>query len=141
LGPRPISAQDGTLDAQNVGALPNSGRVSAIAVVDANTVYLGAASGGVWKTTNGGASWQSVTDGQVNLARSETANLAIGAIAIDPSDANTVYVGLGEQNNATDSYQGNGILKSTDAGSSWTLLTGNPPVFAGQHIGRVAVDP
>jgi photosystem II stability/assembly factor-like uncharacterized protein len=128
IGPQPIGSG---FSGFGVGELPNSGRVSALAVVDANTVYLGAASGGVWKTTNGGSSWIPLTDGQVSLS--------VGAIAIDPTNPSTIYVGLGEQNFSTDSYYGAGILKSIDAGATWNLKTA--PFFDRDRIGRIAVDP
>lgn len=101
----------------------SSGRISALAVdpTDAtgNTVYMGAAQGGIWKTTNGGSSWTALTDSQ--------ASLATGAIAVDT--AGYVYVGTGEQSNSSDSYYGAGVLKSTDGGTSWTQLGAS--LFAG----------
>src|SRR5438067_3010565 len=100
LGPAPINS--GTAP----GALSSSGRVSAIAAdpTNANTIYVGAASGGVWKTTNGGTAWTPLTDGQ--------ASLVTGDIAIAPSNTNVIYVGTGEPNNAGDSQYGRGVLKS-----------------------------
>ncbi|HEV2113459.1 MAG TPA: hypothetical protein VGR50_04875, partial [Terriglobales bacterium] len=119
-----------------------SGRVSALAVdpTDPNTVYLGGAEGGVWKTTNGGANWTPLTDGQ--------ASLATGSIAIDPQNHTTIYVGTGEENFGGDNYYGAGVLKSTDAGASWSHLPGpfvgptnsNPP-SGGAYIGSIAVQP
>src|SRR6267154_1890449 len=81
-----------------------AGRVNAIAVDprDNNVVYIGAAEGGVWKTTDGGINWKPLTDGE--------ASLASGAIVIDPTNPDTVYVGTGEENFAIDSYYGAGIL-------------------------------
>jgi len=115
----------------------NSGRVTAIAVdpTNFNIVYLGAAQGGVWKTTDGGSTWTPLTDSQ--------ASLATGSIAIDPQNHLTVYVGTGELNNSGDSYYGEGILKSTDGGSTWTNI---PGPFAGgggggARIGGIAVQP
>jgi photosystem II stability/assembly factor-like uncharacterized protein len=107
-GPQPIAPYSG------VGAF--SGRATSIAVhpTDPNTVYLGTAGGGVWKTTNGGQSWTPLTDSQ--------ASLATGAIAIDPNNPNTVYVGTGEPDSSVDSYYGQGLLKSTDSGATWTLI-------------------
>ena len=110
-----------------------SGRVTSIAVhpTDSNTVYVGAATGGVWKTTNGGTTWTPLTDNQDTLAT--------GVIVIDPANPNTLYVGTGEANFSCDSYYGAGILKSTDGGASWTLL-GNTE-FANQSISRVVLHP
>lgn len=95
---------------------PPSGRATSVAVdpADPNTIYLGTAAGGVWKTTDGGQTWVPATDSQ--------ASLAIGAVAIDPNNPNTVYVGTGEPDFSGDSYYGQGLLKSTDAGASWTLI-------------------
>jgi uncharacterized protein (TIGR03437 family) len=109
-----------------------AGRINAIAIDprDNNTVYIGAAEGGVWKTTDGGVNWTPLTDQQ--------ASLASGAIAIDPNNPDTVYVGTGEENFAGDSYYGAGILKSTDAGATWTQTLGP---FLRDTIGALAIQP
>jgi photosystem II stability/assembly factor-like uncharacterized protein len=95
-----------------------SGRVTALAVDprNSNTVYLGAAQGGVWKTIDGGTSWTPLTDTEPSLA--------LGSVTLDPSNPNTVYVGTGEENFSGDSYYGAGILKSTDAGATWSHICG-----------------
>lgn len=132
LGPQPVSTP---FTYGNV-----SGRIAAIAVDPGNpsVVYIGAAQGGVWKSTNGGTSWSALTDTQPSLA--------VGSIAIDPNNTNIIYVGTGEQNFAQDSYYGAGILKSIDGGSTWTQLTGTgvgfvPPGSDPTFIGGVAVEP
>ncbi len=96
----------------------NSGRVTAIAVDphDNNTVFLGGAEGGVWKTQDGGTTWTPLTDSQPALA--------IGALAIDPSNSQIVYAGTGEGNFNGDAYGGAGVLKTVDGGKTWTLLAG-----------------
>ena len=123
IGPRPANSGG------SVGSV--SGRIGAIAVdhTNADIVYLGGAQGGIWKTTNGGGTWTPLTDDQPSLA--------VGAIAIDPSSCSpgpcqTIYVGTGEQTFSVSSYYGAGILKSTNAGQTWTQL-GTPPgsPFAG----------
>ena len=127
----------------NVGFPTVSGRVTALAVdtTDAtgNTIYLGAAAGGVWKTTNGGTSWTPLTDNQPSLA--------VGSIAIDPNNHNTIYVGTGEDNFNLDGFYGVGILKSTDGGATWTQLGASvfagakSPDIGGAKIGAIAVQP
>ncbi len=127
LGPAPI------LGGQTAGGMPVSGRVAAVAghPTNANILYAAAAGGGVWKTTDGGASWTAQTDGQ--------ATLVMGAIAVAPSAPNTVYAGTGEANFSADSMYGRGILKSTDGGATWTM-TGNS-VFDRRSVSQIAIDP
>jgi len=118
----------------------SSGRVNALAVdptdTTGNTVYLGAASGGVWKTTDGGNTWTSLFDTQ--------SSLAIGSIAVDAGGA--VYVGTGEENFAQDSYYGAGIFKSTDGGQTWAAV--NSGLSLSQRslggfpsVGAISVEP
>ncbi len=123
IGPRPTGA--GSISV-------TSGRVTAIAIDprNSNVLYIGAAEGGVWKTTDGGVNWKPLTDDQPSLAT--------GSIALDPQNPDTVYVGTGEENFAGDSYYGAGILKSTDGGGTWTNIVGP---FLRDRIGSVAVSP
>ena len=130
-----ISASDWTLigpQPTNSGANASSGRVTALAVDPRNpdVAYAGAAEGGVWKTTDGGAHWIPLTDDQPSLAT--------GALALDPSNSDIVYAGTGEANQCGDCYYGAGILKTTDAGASWTLL---PGPFVQQGVSSLAVHP
>jgi hypothetical protein len=98
------------------GSSPNAdgGRISSIAIHPTNPsiVYAGSASGGVWRSTNGGATWTPLTDFQCTLST--------GAVAIDPVDPTIVYVGTGEP--AVSS--GCGLLRSFDSGNSWTEING-----------------
>ena len=123
IGPQPTDAGSDYVTA---------GRVNAIAIDprNSNTVYLGAAEGGVWKTTDGGVTWLPLTDAQVSLAS--------GAIALDPKNPDIVYVGTGEENFAIDSYKGAGILKSTDGGATWTSLVGP---FLRDTISTISIAP
>jgi photosystem II stability/assembly factor-like uncharacterized protein len=108
------------------------GRVTALAVAPGGTtIYLGAANGGVFKSTNSGVNWTPVTDGW------GWELFSIGALALDPANANVVYAGTGEANNSVDSYDGNGLLRSADGGQTWQSLG----LQATARIARVAVDP
>lgn len=111
-----------------------AGRVTALAVdpTNSSTVYAGGAEGGVWKSTNGGTTWTPMSDTQ--------ASLATGSIAIAPSSHETIYVGTGEEDFSSDSYMGAGVLKSTNAGSSWTLMAGSFGTNS-TSIGSLAVHP
>jgi photosystem II stability/assembly factor-like uncharacterized protein len=94
-----------------------------------NVYYFGAVGGGVWKTTNGGLTWEPIFDGQPIGS--------IGALAIAPSDPNIIYVGTGEADLRSDLTYGNGMYKSTDGGKTWS----NIGLRDSQHIGRILVDP
>src|SRR5437660_2212435 len=93
---------------------PQGNRVVAVAGVpgDANVVYAGAATGGVFKTLDGGVHWSPIFD--------EQSTLSIGAIAVAPSDPNIVWVGTGEAFIRGNISIGDGMYKSTDAGKTWT---------------------
>jgi len=110
-----------------------SGRVSGIAVdpTDPKTIYEAASGGGVWKTTDGGTTWRPLTDSQPDLA--------MGAIAVAPSNHLKVYAGTGEANNSGDSNHGVGILVSNNGGATWSLNTANG-ALDGTAIGQIAVD-
>ena len=101
---------------RNIGPSGMSGRITAIDVVlkDPNIIYLGAASGGVWKTENSGHSWTPVFEEQ------PTQN--IGSIAIQQSNPNIVWVGTGEGNPRNSLNIGEGIFKSLDAGKTWNRM-------------------
>jgi hypothetical protein len=99
---------------------------------DAQTIYVGTAGGGVWKTTNGGRLWEPKSDFQISLA--------VGAIAIDPNDHTRVFAGTGEYNDVgAGTYYGNGLLISTTSGDSWSEVSGG--VFQRNEISRILFDP
>lgn len=111
----------------------NSGRITALAVnpTNSNEVWAGAADGGLWHSGTGGSAWAPVTDDQ-NI-------LSVGAIAIDPSNPRTIYIGTGEGDYSNDDYWGMGILKSTDNGQTWTNY--GQDQFSGLSFARLAIDP
>ena len=128
IGPAPING------VVTPGNTPASGRVTGLAAdpTNANIIYLAAAGGGVWKTTDAGTTWTALTDNQTTLF--------MGAIAVAASDPNTIYAGTGEANNSIDSYYGEGVLKSTDGGASWTLENAGG-AFTRKTISAIAIDP
>ncbi len=107
------------------------GRTRAAAGVPSqpNVFYVGQVNGGVWKTDDYGRTWNPIFDSQPTQS--------IGAIAVAPSDPNTIYVGSGEGLHRPDLSVGNGIYKSTDGGKTWTHLG----LIDGQQIPALAVDP
>src|SRR5207244_4399430 len=116
---------------RNLGPSVGGGRVAAVAGVpgDRNTYYVGAAAGGLWKTTDGGDSWDPVFKDQPTAS--------IGAVALAPSNPNIVWVGTGEGNPRNDVVDGRGVFMSPDAGKSCQFM-GLGDV--GQ-ITRIVVDP
>jgi photosystem II stability/assembly factor-like uncharacterized protein len=116
---------------RNIGPATMGGRVDDLAVVesDPRIVYVGSAAGGIFKTVNGGSTWQPIFDDQPNPS--------IGDLALAPSNPSILYVGTGEANNRQSSSWGNGVYKSMDAGVTWTYL-GLPETH---HIGRIVVHP
>src|SRR5216110_1858334 len=125
----PSSGPFAALKFRYIGPVGN--RVAAVAGVarDPSVYYAGAASGGIWKTTDGGVHWQPIFDDQPVQS--------IGALAVAPSDPNVVWAGTGEAWIRSHISIGNGIYKSTDAGKTWKLM--------GQEktgrIGHIAIDP
>ena len=109
-----------------------SGRINSIAVSPANVqlVLVGSATGGIWRSTNGGTNFVAVSDNQVDLG--------VGAIAFAPSDPNVVYAAMGDLDN--NGYFGTGILKSTDAGITWTRISNASFPSKGNSV-AIQVDP
>ncbi|HLM60019.1 MAG TPA: FG-GAP-like repeat-containing protein, partial [Pyrinomonadaceae bacterium] len=126
IGPTPTS----TLHLNNWGA--TSGRINAVAVTPANPdlILVGAATGGVWRSIDGGANFAPVSDNHIDLA--------VGSIVFAPSNPNIVYAGMGDK--VASAYFGSGVLKSTDAGQTWTRVS-NSTLPAPGIITKIEVDP
>lgn len=109
------------------------GRVAAVAGVPSQpfVYYFGATGGGVWKTTDGGVTWEPLGDQTFKTG-------SVGAIGVSESDPNVVYVGMGEETLRGNLSHGDGMYKSTDAGKTWKKLPGLDDT---RHIARVRVHP
>ena len=116
---------------RGIGPASMGGRVDDIAAVESNPyiVYIGFATGGVWKSTNNGTTFQPIFE--------TYSTASIGDIAIAPSDPNVVWVGTGEANNRQSSSFGDGIYKSADAGKTFTKMG----LEDSQTIARIVIDP
>lgn len=120
------------LGIRNIGPARVSGRISALTATGKNgktLIYIGAASGGVWKSEDGGTTFQPVFD--KNPVQS------IGAVALDPSNSETVWVGTGESWTRNSVSIGDGVYKSTDGGESWN----NVGLKESERISKILVDP
>jgi photosystem II stability/assembly factor-like uncharacterized protein len=117
---------------QSIGPANNTGRMTSIAVGDKDghrVIYVGAASGGVWKSEDRGDTWQPVFEHE--------ATASVGDVAVAPSNPDTVWVGTGEDNLFRAGLAGTGIYKSTDAGKTWTHMG----LTDAGTIGRILVHP
>ena len=120
------------LPARNIGSAMMSGRIAAVDAVDQDgriTVFVASASGGVWKSVNGGTTFKSVFD------REDVQS--IGAVTIDPSNPKTVWIGSGESWTRNSVSVGDGVYKSTDGGENWT----NVGLKDSERIAKILVDP
>ncbi|HEX9943653.1 MAG TPA: glycosyl hydrolase [Thermoanaerobaculia bacterium] len=120
----------GGLEARSIGPAIMSGRIAAIDAVgeDPLTIYVGAASGGVWKSTDGGLTFKPVFDEHTQ---------SIGAIAIDPKNPKNVWVGTGESWTRNSTSVGDGLYKTTDGGETWQRMG----LETSERIARVQVSP
>lgn len=119
------------LEWRQIGPAVMGGRISDLAVVESNPAvfYVGVASGGLWKTTNHGTTWEPLFDDQPTAS--------IGAVTLAPSNPNVVWVGTGEPQNRQSSPWGDGVYKSTDGGRTWEFLG----LAETRHIGRIVIHP
>ena len=118
---------------RGIGPALMGGRITEIAVAErgplGTVIYIAAATGGIWRSTNAGVSWTSIFD--------SVRAPSIGAVAVAPSNPDVVWVGTGEPQNMRSSSWGNGVYKSTDGGRTWSA----PMLPRSQHIGRIVIDP
>src|SRR5213076_2930207 len=120
------------LGARNIGSAAMSGRIAALAAVHEGarlTIYVGSASGGVWKSMNGGTTFKPVFDKQPVQS--------IGAVTIDPKNPKVIWVGTGEAWTRNSVSVGDGVYKSVDGGENWT----NFGLKDSERIARILVDP
>ena len=147
LGPAPLASDATGTGAQDYHQV--SGRATAVAIDPAdptgNTVFIGGAHGGVWKSTNAGSLSATPTSVIWNPVLDYEATLAVGAIAIQPGNSNPnqslILVGTGEPNSSADSYYGLGILRSADGGQTWNLIStanGGVRPFSGMGFSKIA---
>ncbi len=132
--PKPEPMSSGTfagMKFRSIGPAVTSGRVIAFAVNpnDRANFYVGAASGGVWKTDNAGTTWTPVFE--------KESSYSIGAVALDPNNPAVVWVGTGENNAQRSVGYGDGVYKSDDGGKSWK----NMGLKTSEHIGKIVIDP
>ncbi len=130
-----VEAVANALTFRNLGPFRSSAWVTEIAVPETTgrdqlyTIYAATRSGGLWKTTNNGITWNPISD-SVDAA-------AVGAVTIAPSNPNVVWMGTGAQDIARSSYSGKGVYKSVDAGATWQFM-GLPD---SHHIARIVIHP
>ncbi|NNK11764.1 MAG: hypothetical protein HKP08_10500, partial [Flavobacteriaceae bacterium] len=119
------------LKPRNIGPGGMSGRVTAIDVVqsDPDLMYVGTASGGLWKSNSGGIKWEPVFDNEVTAS--------IGAVAIQQSNPSVIWVGTGEGNPRNSLNGGYGVYKSLDGGKSWKSVG----LEKTRHVHRIVIDP
>jgi photosystem II stability/assembly factor-like uncharacterized protein len=120
-----------SLPARNIGPATMGGRIVDIDAVESNpkTLYVAAASGGLWKTTDGGDSWAPLFDAQTTLC--------LGDVTVSQSNPDVVWVGTGEASPRNSVSWGDGVYKSTDGGKTWQ----NMGLKESHHIGRIVIHP
>ena len=129
--------QDAALEWRNIGPSNIGGRIFALALnpLRPQTMFVGAADGGVWRSYDGGQTWASVSD--------DFPTQAMGSIAINPVDTSVIYAATGDASFGGQSFDGAGVMKSTDGGDSWFELQGDslPRYIRASDIAINPVDP
>jgi photosystem II stability/assembly factor-like uncharacterized protein len=131
--PKPVWSADtwSGLALRGIGPAVTSGRIADVAVdpTDKKRWFVAVASGGVWKTENGGTTWMPVFDGE--------GSYSIACVAIDPRNPSVVWVGTGENNSQRSVGYGDGVYRSEDGGKSWK----NVGLKSSEHIGKILIHP
>lgn len=121
----------------SVGPGSVGGRIRTIVIDPTNTnkMWLGSVAGGIWRSTDAGASWSPVNDFM--------GNLSISSLVIDPNNTNILYAGTGEGFYNSDAVRGSGVFKTTDGGATWNMLPSTNPatVSAWYWVNRLAIHP
>ncbi len=127
----PVGSPFDTLHFRSIGPASMSGRISDVAVYEANPAifYVGTAHGGLWKTTNNGTTFDAQFQDQ--------GLISIGDVAVSPSNPDLVWVGTGESNNRQSTSWGDGVYKSTDGGKTWAHVG----LKTSRYINRIVIDP
>ena len=127
----PLKTAAGVARLRSIGPAVVSGRISDVAVhpTRPSTWYVATASGGLWKTTNAGTTFDAIFDGEDSYS--------IGVVVIDPNNPHVVWVGTGENNAQRSVSYGDGVYKSEDGGGNWT----NMGLPNSEHIGKILIDP
>ncbi|MFO0844788.1 MAG: autotransporter-associated beta strand repeat-containing protein [Gemmataceae bacterium] len=138
MGPGPLT------NTSVAGSKTTGGRVTAVAAdpFDPNVLYGAGADGGLWRTKNGGFTWEPLLNNPAGVGASASADTTfVGSVAVSPTNSRWIYVATGEANNSIDSFYGRGILRSSDYGQTWTLIQPPAPGFDRQSISKIVVDP
>ena len=117
---------------RHIGPAAYGGRIDDVEAVPGNpsTIFVGAASGGIFKSVNNGVTWKPVFD-------KDGTSQSIGDLAIAPSDPNVIWAGTGEPNNRQSSSWGDGVYKSVDGGETWVHMG----LRDSHHVGRIVIHP
>ena len=116
---------------REIGPFRGGRAVAAVGITtQPSTYFFGATGGGIWKTTDSGATWLSVSDGQLKSG-------SVGALAVSESDPNVIYAGMGEACVRGNAANGDGVYKSVDSGKTWKHVG----LADSYHIGRIAINP
>ena len=116
---------------REIGSAAPSGRIARFAVnpEDTRVIYAATASGGLWKTVNGGTTWNPIFENQ--------SSVSMGDVALTPGNPDIVWVGTGEQNSVRSSQFGDGVYRSTDGGETWQHMG----LEGSRHVGRILIHP